>query len=82
MSYRLLVSMSALAVMFAASLPAQTSSRATKAKAGAVPRTPDGHPDLQGVWTNATITPMQRPAEFAAKAHAHRCRSYRLRAGN
>jgi hypothetical protein len=35
-----------------------------------VPRTPDGHPDLQGVWTNATITPLERPQEFAAKATA------------
>ncbi len=26
-----------------------------------VPRTPDGHPDLQGNWSNATITPVQRP---------------------
>jgi len=26
----------------------------------AVPRTPDGHPDLQGNWTNATITPLER----------------------
>ncbi len=25
------------------------------------PRTPDGHPDLQGNWTNATLTPMVRP---------------------
>ncbi|HWE53255.1 MAG TPA: hypothetical protein VG273_25915 [Bryobacteraceae bacterium] len=32
-----------------------------------IPRTPDGHPDLQGVWTNATITPLERPAEFAGK---------------
>jgi hypothetical protein len=32
-----------------------------------VPRAADGHPDLQGIWTNATLTPMQRPAEFAAK---------------
>jgi hypothetical protein len=31
-------------------------------------RTPDGKPDLQGVWTNATITPFERPAELAAKA--------------
>ena len=26
-----------------------------------VPRTPDGQPDLQGNWTNGTLTPMQRP---------------------
>ena len=30
----------------------------------------DGHPDLQGVWTNATLTPMERPKEFAGKATA------------
>ena len=27
---------------------------------GALPRTPDGRPDLQGNWTNATITPLER----------------------
>jgi hypothetical protein len=26
-----------------------------------VPRTADGHPDLQGNWTNVTLTPFQRP---------------------
>ena len=26
-----------------------------------VPRTPDGHPDLQGFWTNQTYIPMERP---------------------
>jgi len=31
------------------------------------PRTPDGQPDLQGVWTNATVTPFQRPKELGAK---------------
>ena len=25
-----------------------------------VPRTPDGHPDLQGFWSNQTYTPLQR----------------------
>ena len=25
-----------------------------------VPRTPDGHPDLQGNWTNMTLTPFER----------------------
>lgn len=31
-------------------------------------RTPDGQPDLEGVWTNSTLTPLERPAEFAGKA--------------
>jgi hypothetical protein len=26
-----------------------------------VPRTPDGQPDIQGFWTNATYTPLERP---------------------
>jgi hypothetical protein len=32
-----------------------------------VPRTADGHPDLQGYWTNDTVTPLERPAEFGDK---------------
>src|ERR1700722_6832268 len=36
-------------------------------KAAAIPRTPDGHPDLQGIWTNALLTPLERPAELAGK---------------
>jgi hypothetical protein len=31
------------------------------------PKTPDGQPDLQGTWTNATITPFERPVDLAAK---------------
>jgi len=31
------------------------------------PRMADGHPDMQGYWTNATYTPLERPAEFGAK---------------
>jgi hypothetical protein len=27
-------------------------------------RTADGYPDLQGMWTSATITPLERPEEF------------------
>jgi hypothetical protein len=30
----------------------------------AIPRTPDGRPDLHGTWTNEMITPVERPAEF------------------
>lgn len=33
-----------------------------------MPRMADGHPDLQGVWTTSTLTPLERPAEFGDKA--------------
>src|SRR5262245_8465521 len=39
-----------------------------KAETWTPPRTPDGQPDLQGMWTNATITPFERPRELAGKA--------------
>jgi hypothetical protein len=32
------------------------------------PRTPWGDPDLQGVWNYATMTPLERPRDVAAKA--------------
>ena len=53
-----------------ASLDAQTSGQTTSAKVqSATPgRTADGHPDLQGIWTNATLTPLARPAAFNGKA--------------
>jgi hypothetical protein len=31
------------------------------------PRTADGQPDLQGMWTSATITPLERPAEYGGR---------------
>ena len=37
------------------------------AQSADAPRTPWGKPDLQGVWDFATLTPMERPAEFAGK---------------
>ncbi len=33
-----------------------------------IPRTPDGHPDLEGVWDSASLTPFERPAELGTKA--------------
>ena len=47
---------------------AQTSSAdmpKAKVKAGyKVPRNVDGHPDLEGIWTNATTTPLERRGNF------------------
>ena len=45
---------------------AQAPAPAAKAPAGkpkpwVMPRTPDGRPDLQGTWSNGTITPLERP---------------------
>ena len=37
------------------------------AQDGSVPRTPWGDPALSGAWTNATMTPLQRPADLADK---------------
>jgi hypothetical protein len=49
-----------LVVVLAAAAPAM-------AQKWTPPKTPDGQPDLQGVWTNITITPLERPAELAGK---------------
>jgi hypothetical protein len=43
------------------SAPAATKGPVAKAKPWTVPRTPDGRPDLQGTWSNGTITPLERP---------------------
>jgi hypothetical protein len=48
-------------------LPAQSQGRNANANLTSTPRASDGHPDLQGIWTNATITPLERPAQFAGK---------------
>lgn len=36
----------------------------TQGASSDIPRTPDGHPDLTGIYNVATITPLERPAEY------------------
>jgi hypothetical protein len=47
---------------------AQTAAKPSSKKTWTPTRTPDGQPDLQGVWINATLTPFERPAELAGRA--------------
>src|SRR5262249_5246461 len=49
-------------VFAAASLAAQTSSPAGARSPRPVPRLADGHPDLQGTYDLATLTPVERRA--------------------
>jgi hypothetical protein len=64
MRARMLVLAGCLAALAAARAPLAAQS-AAPAKA-AFPRTPDGHPDLQGIYDVATITPVERPNGITA----------------
>lgn len=56
------VMLAALIGMVAFSASAQSSTTVWE-----VSRTPDGHPDLQGVWANNSATPLERPEVWADK---------------
>jgi hypothetical protein len=58
--HRLLPSLGALAMILSAPLDGQP-------KSWSVPRTPDGHPDFEGIWTSASVVPLERPASLKGK---------------
>ena len=71
-----LVARGALALALACLLPAGAAGqRAAPSKPGAAgkvtaaPKTPWGDPDLQGIWSNTTTTPLERLPEAADKTH-------------
>lgn len=55
----------AIAVLVTATVPAAAHAQAREGT-WQTPRTEHGHPDLQGNWTNATLTPIQRPSNQPA----------------
>src|SRR5690348_12315053 len=58
-------------IRFRASLPLigllASVASTTEAAEYRAPRTPDGQPNLQGIWTNSTLTPVERPANLGNK---------------
>ena len=60
--------------MLAAALSGAVLSGTVLAQAGkapaaySAPRMPDGHPDMQGVWANNNMTPLERPKQFGLRA--------------
>src|SRR5687767_8230963 len=62
----LAISLLAASCAFAALATQAADAIKTAPAKAAIPRTTSGKPDLTGNWTNATLTPLQRPSRFKA----------------
>lgn len=75
MRQRFLTFVGLLSLVLVASPPAAAQAYSTAAKPAVhnpagpwtAPRMPDGHPDLQGIWSNASNAPLERPKELGTK---------------
>ena len=70
MNHRALRLLGTVAAVIVAVSPVPSGAEAQPRAAAdaATPRTPWGDPDLQGIWNNGTITPLERPADRADQA--------------
>ena len=68
MRSRLLMSLPVVAFLVATGslMPASVSAQSSD-DGWSVARTPDGHPDLRGVWANNSATPLERPEAWEGK---------------
>src|SRR5690348_1459437 len=66
MTQRILLAIGLFCCLVAAQTPKPAAKAANTAKRS-VARTPWGDPDLQGVWNDATSTPLQRPSGVGQK---------------
>src|SRR5262245_44749258 len=62
----------AVSWLVSASVGAQAPRPAARTATPANSRAADGHPDLQGTYEIATITPLERPAQFGTRANLTR----------
>jgi hypothetical protein len=67
--------------------PAAATPSSTSTNSAAVPRASDGHPDLDGIWDFAQLTPFERPGNYAGKSsftdnEAEEFAQQRLETGN
>ena len=67
MNYRVLVVTAIVTVAFLGASSAIAQTGASETGEWVVPRTSDGHPNLQGVWANNSATPLERPETLADK---------------
>jgi len=57
-----------LAILVVASMGVTVGAQSDADEQFSMPHTAWGHPDLQGIWTMETFTPLQRPEHFGEKA--------------